>query len=80
MEKRKEVQTMDQHLELILEIRSRDAPRFGKQLTANGGGGLSHPEFDGYLAGYSAGKFPALAPGQRHRQGAGRRDTSRACV
>ena len=34
-----------------------------KQLTANNGSGLSHPEFDGYLARYSANMHPALHVG-----------------
>ena len=57
-----EVSKMDHHLELILKSESA-MHALCKQLTANNGSGLSHPEFDGYLARYSANKFPALRLG-----------------
>jgi hypothetical protein len=59
---KREVSKMDHHLELILKSEAA-MHALCKQLTANGGGGLTHPEFDGYLARYAAGKYPALHVG-----------------
>jgi hypothetical protein len=59
---KREVSKMDHHLELILKSEAA-MHALCKQLTANGSSGLSHPEFDGFLGRYAAGKYPALRLG-----------------
>ena len=57
-----EVQKMDRHLELIIKSESA-MHALCKHLTANGGSGFTHPEFDDFLGRYARNKFPALHVG-----------------
>jgi hypothetical protein len=60
--RKREVSTMDDHLNLILKSESA-MHALCKHLAANGGTGFTHPEFDDFLGRYAAGKYPALRLG-----------------